>query len=166
MMAANQGSDPMRGTINSDVETMMTPIAPPIQIHQGRVEGGTTNRGGNPPPIVNVRISKIAVPLEKEISEACSGCATLLPNDPLTLGCVPSKQPASNPTTMAASKNDVEWFKGLRTRPNLRYQTRCASFSNRSELLPRCRGVADCESTGCEPTGCEPTGQGPRGHGV
>ena len=72
MTAANHGSEPILGTMNSDVDTMITPIAPPNQIHHGKLRGETTNSGGKRPNM-NVSINKIAVPLPNEMSEACSG---------------------------------------------------------------------------------------------
>ena len=83
-----------------DVVTITTPIAPPSQDHQGRLLAAVVNRGGNDPEKTDSS-NKIAVPDPNEISEACKGWATFWPRKPLTLGCVPSKHPAANPTTTA-----------------------------------------------------------------
>lgn len=72
MMAANQGSEPIFGTKNSDVVTTTTPMAPPVQIHHGEPEGEVRNEGGKTPEI-RQRINKNIVPIPNEISAAWNG---------------------------------------------------------------------------------------------
>ncbi len=104
MTAANQGRDPTLGTKISEVVTNTTPIAPPVQIHQGNCLIGVVNCGGKTPERV-VKINKIPVPVANEISDACNGCATFWPSCPLMLGWAPSKHPAAKPIATASKIN-------------------------------------------------------------
>lgn len=91
---------------------MSTPIAPPSQIHQGSELGEALNFGGNPPPMVTVSTKSIAVPLAKEINDACRGCATLLPKEPFTLGWAPRHAPAPRPMSIEVIRKTVDAFTG------------------------------------------------------
>ena len=98
--AANQGSEPTRGTKISELVTKTTPIAPPHHIHQGKSRRGAVKTGGKA-LVPTDSTKRMSVPLANEMSDACRGCSRYLPNWPFTLGCAPKRHPATKPIRIA-----------------------------------------------------------------